>query len=144
MGLSSSSDEWCCHSDHVVEGFPWCMKIVDDILIWASTPTKLKKRLHAVPRRCERLHVTLSCSKFQIASRLNFAGCIVSHEGVQPDPARISSLSYFPVPHDQTGFCSFLGLCNQLTFFLPDYQHHTVSLRQLTGTGHPFLWLPEH
>ena len=24
MGLSSSSGEWCCHSDRVVEGFPWC------------------------------------------------------------------------------------------------------------------------
>ena len=33
MGLSSSSDEWCRHSDRVVEGFSWCHKIVDDILI---------------------------------------------------------------------------------------------------------------
>ena len=38
MGLSSSSDEWCRHSDRVVEGFSWCKKIVDDILIWAPTP----------------------------------------------------------------------------------------------------------
>ena len=27
---------------------------------------------------------------------------------------------------------------------MPDYQHHTVSLRQLTGKGHSFLLLPEH
>ena len=32
----------------------------------------------------------------------------------------------------------------QLAFFVPDYQHHTVALRQLTGKGRPFLWLPEH
>ena len=95
-------------------------------------------------QRCERLHVTLSRSKFQIATSLNFAGCIVSSEGVRPDPTRISSLAEFPVPHDQTGVRSFLGLCNQLVFFLPDYQHHTVSLRQLTGKGRPFVWLPEH
>ena len=62
MGLSSSSDEWCRHSDLVVEGFPWCRKIVDDILIWASTPTELEERLHAVLQRCERLHVTLEAS----------------------------------------------------------------------------------
>ena len=42
MGLSSSSDKWCRHSDRVVEGFPWCQKIVDDILIWASTPSELE------------------------------------------------------------------------------------------------------
>ena len=35
-------------------------------------------------------------------------------------------------------------LCNQLAFFIPDFQHHTVALRQLTGKGRSFLWLPEH
>ena len=75
---------------------------------------------------------------------LNFAGCVVSHSGVKPDPARTSAPSNFPVPTDQTSVHSFLGLCNQLAFFVPDFQHHTVALRQLTGKGRPFLWLPEH
>ena len=75
---------------------------------------------------------------------MKFAGCVVSDKGVQPDPDRTSSLSQFPVPTDQTGVRSFLGLCNQLAFFVPDYQQHTVALRQLTGKGRPFLWLPEH
>ena len=52
MGLSSSSDEWCRHSDRVVEGFPWCRKIVDDILIWAPSLPDLEERLHKVLRRC--------------------------------------------------------------------------------------------
>ena len=60
MGLSSSSDEWCRHSDRVVEGFPWCKKIVDDILIWAPTPQDLEERLRAIVVRCDQLHVTLS------------------------------------------------------------------------------------
>ena len=60
MGLSSSSDEWCGHSDRVV-GFPWCKKIVDDILIWAhprsggaSTCSYCKMRSsshHALPQQ---------------------------------------------------------------------------------------------
>ena len=125
IGLSSSSDEWCRHSDRVVEGFPWCKKIVDDILIWAPNPQDLE----------ERLHVTLSRSKFQIATSLTFAGCIVSNNGVQPDPSRISSVADFPVPRDQTGVRLFWGLYNQLAFFIPDYQQHTVALRQLTGKG---------
>ena len=128
----------------MVEGFPWCKKIVDDILIWAPNLQDLEERLRAVVARCDQLHVTLSRSKFQIATSLNFAGCIVSSNGVQPDPSRISSLTDFPIPHDQTGVRSFLGLCNQLAFFIPDYQQHTVALRQLTGKGRSFLWLPEH
>ena len=47
MGLSSS-DEWCRYSDRVVEGFPWCRKIVDDILIWASNPSELESRIYEV------------------------------------------------------------------------------------------------
>ena len=45
MGLSSSSDEWCRHSDRVVEGLSWCKKIVDDILIWAITPSELESQI---------------------------------------------------------------------------------------------------
>ena len=133
MGLSSSSDKWCRHSDRVVEGFPWCRKIVD-----------AEERISLVVSRCQQLHVTLSRSKFQVDTCLNFAGCVVSHRGVKPDPARISALSNFPVPTDQTSVRSFLGLCNQLAFFVPDFQHHTVAMRQLTGKGRSFLWLPEH
>ena len=117
---------------------------MDDILIWASTLSDLEHRLCAILERCERLHVTLSRSKFQIDKRLKFAGCVVSDEGVQPNPDRISSLASSPVPMDHIGAKSFLGLSNQLAFFVPDYQHHTVALCQLTGKECPFLWLPKH
>ena len=63
---------------------------------------------------------------------------------MKPDPDRISAPADFSVLTYQTGVRLFLGLCNQLTFFVPDYQHHTVVLRQLTGKGRPFLLLPEH
>ena len=117
----------------MVEGFPWCRKIVDDILIWAALPSELELRISEVVKHCEALHVTLSKSKFQVNTTLNFAGCVVSPSGVRPDLDRISALSNFPTPTDQTSVLSFLGLCNQLAFFVPDFQHHTVSLRQLTG-----------
>ena len=112
MGLSSSSNEWCRHSDRVVEGFPWCKKIVNDILIWAPSLTALEDRLHKVLQPCSDLNITLSQSKFRIDRSLKFAGCIVSDEGMKPDPDRISALADFPVPTDQTGVRPFLGLCN--------------------------------
>ena len=81
MGLSSSSDEWCRHSDRVIEGFLWCRKIVDDILVWAATPSELETRLHRILQRCEKLHVTLSLSKFHKDNSLKFAGCVISDKG---------------------------------------------------------------
>ena len=37
MGLISSSDEWCRHSDRAIHGLPFTKKIVDDILVWGSS-----------------------------------------------------------------------------------------------------------
>ena len=88
--------------------------------------------------------MTLSRFKFQIDTSLNFAGCVMSETGITPNPTRLSALSNFPTPTDQTFVRSILGLCNQLAFFVPDFQHHSVALRQLTGKGRTFLWLPEH
>ena len=88
--------------------------------------------------------MTLSLSKFHIDNTLKFAGCVISIKGVFPNPDRVSALSNFPVPSDQTGVRSFLGLGNQLELFVPHFQHHTVALRQLTGKGRSFIWLPEH
>ena len=68
------------------------------------------------------------------------AGFIVSDEGVKPDPDRISALSDFPVPTDQTGVWSFLGLCNQLAgLSAPHDRFATAHWKRL-----PLLWLPEH
>ena len=35
MGLTARSDEWCRHSDALIEGLDFTKKIVDDILVWA-------------------------------------------------------------------------------------------------------------
>ena len=82
MGLSSSSDEWCRHSDRVVEGFPWCRKIVDDIFVWASTPDKLES--HLTPFSNGATNYTLLCpvlnSKYTLLSSLpvvSFLTCLL-------------------------------------------------------------------
>ena len=72
-----------------------------------------------------------------------FAGYIVSNKGVHPDPTRVESITNFPRPKDQTALKSFLGMAQQLAFFIPDYAHATVSMRSLLGKGKTFLWLDD-
>ena len=52
---------------------------------------------------------------------------------MKPEPARIAALSDFPTPKDVTGVRSFLGLANQLSGFVLDFAHMSVSLRALTA-----------
>jgi len=118
MGLSSSSDEWCRHSDRAIEGMPWARKIVDDILVWAPDYPSLLDRVRQICEKCVDLHITLSQSKLAIGEELPFAGCIVTPEGIRPDPARIEALTKFPRPKDITGVRSFLGLASCKPAFL--------------------------
>ena len=103
MGLSSSSDEWCRHSDQAIFGLPWAKKIVDDILVWASSITELLERLRTISKRCERLKIVLSRTKLEVGSEIPFAGLIFSDSGIRPDPLRVQALAEFPVPKDITG-----------------------------------------
>ena len=114
MGLSSSSDEWCRQSDRAIQGLTFTKKIVDDILIWASTLPELVARINIVGERLRNMNIILSTKKIQIGSELPFAVLIISAKGISPDPERTRALFDFPVPKGITGVRSFLGLANQL------------------------------
>ena len=144
MGLSSSSDEWCRQSDRAIEGMPFARKIVDDILVWADSLPDLLERIRKIASKCRELNITLSQKKFMVGNELPFAGLIVGAKGVSHDPERTRALSEFPRPKDVTGVCSFLGLANQLSGFVPDFAHMTVALRGLTGKSAAFIWLDDH
>jgi hypothetical protein len=144
MGLSSSSDEWCRHSDKAIEGLAWARKIVDDILIWAPSLEELAERIRIVARKCATLGIVLSKKKMTIGEEISFAGMVINAQGIKPDPERIKALQEFPVPKDTTGVRAFLGLANQLSGFVPDFAHMTVRLRGLTGKGASFIWLQDH
>ena len=77
----------------------------------------------------------LSRKKFCIGSSLPFAGYIVSSVGVTLNAERVEAIRRFPIPKDSTGVKSFLGLVNQLNFFIPDFAHLTRGMRALLGKG---------
>ena len=105
---------------------------------------RLKSRVEQIARNCEKLDIILSKKKFQIGTSLSFAGYIVSNDGVRPDPDRVEAIRKFPAPTNVTGVRSFLGLTQQLSFFIPDFSHATAVMRQLLGKNKLFRWLPEH
>ena len=90
------------------------------------------------------INVVLSRKKLIIGEELPFAGYIVSKNGVYPNQERVSAIRQFPIPKDQTGIKSFLGLANQLNFLIPDFAHHTKHMHELLGKGRVFRWLPDH
>ena len=144
MGLSCSSDEFCRRSDEVVRDLPGVRKLVDDILVQAPTMEALKDRISELLKRCRKHHFTLSQKKFEIGRKVNFAGFVISREGVFPNPDKLQGIRDFPAPSDVSSLRSFLGMINQLNNFYPYLAALSKPLLELLRKDVAFVWLPEH
>ena len=144
MDLSCSSDEFCRRSDEVVRNLPGIRKLVDDILVQAPTPEALKNRISELLQRCRKHHFTLSQKKFEIGRKVNFAGFVVSRDGVFPNPDKLQGIRDFPAPSDISSLRSFLGMINQLNNFYPYLASLSIPLLTLLSKDVSFVWLPEH
>ena len=141
MGLSASSDEFCARSDEAFRGHSGTQKIVDDALVCGSSLTELEKRVRSVLVSCRKKGITLSKKKFAIGPEVKFAGHIIRPRGtVLPDPDKVAAIRSFPAPTNQTELRSFLGLVNQLGFFIPDLAHISRPLNALLRKDTAFLW----
>ena len=144
MGLSSSFDKWCRYLDLVIESCEFAKKIVDDILIWAPSLDVLEKWIIQILDRCATINVTISKKKITIGTEIPFARFLISDQGIKPDPQKTVAIASFPSPKNITDLRSFLGLANQLAFFLPNFSHLTCEMRKLLSTKNAFLWLDIH
>ena len=145
MGLLlASSNQWCQKSDYVVNGHPFCKKIVDDILIWAKDENELINNCRTILNRCRELNISISEKKLEVLHSITFAGHIVSNKGITPDPNLTTAIKDFPQPTNISELRSFVGLANQLASFIPDLAQNTSKIRKLHSPKNAFLWLPDH
>ena len=56
--------------------------------------------MRSILLRCRERGITVSKKKMQIGQKVEFAGYIVSSEGIFPDPKKTECLREFPVPED--------------------------------------------
>ena len=140
QGLCSSGDEFCTRSDEALAGLPNVIKLVDDILIQASTMEELIASLKAVFQRCRERQITLARKKVMVGEEVNFAGFTVSADGVRPDPKMVAGIADMAPPTNTSELRSFLGLAQQLTMFTPDLAHMTSPLSALLKKNVAWTW----
>jgi len=143
MGLSSSSDWFNHETDKAVFDLLalWLLKIVDDMLVQART-LQLLARVRIVLQRCRNAGITISIRKLAFGQSISFAGFVISSEGIRPDPEKICAILEFPIPTNPSEVRSFLGLANQLAFFIPDVAKLSSAIRALLKKGVAYQWLP--
>jgi hypothetical protein len=145
MGLISTGDEFCRRTDAAIGHLPRLVRVVDDMLSHAEYLKIHIEDVRQILSVCRMNNITLGIQKFNFAvNRAEFAGYIISKEGISVDPEKVSAIAKFPRPTNITQLRSFMGLVNQLTDFSIDIATTTNALRPLMRAGHPFIWNNDH
>ena len=115
------------------------MKIVDDIIIWATTNEEMWSRINTVLERCKAHNIAISRKKLEIGEEIEFAGLVISHKEIQPDPSKFRAIRDFPAPKNIKELRSYMGLANQLSSFIPDLQQCTSNMRKLLSPKNEYI-----
>ena len=102
------------------------------------------KHLQQVFQCLQDAGLTLRGHKCHIGmSRVYYLGHIFDHNGMHPDPCKISCVQDWPTPTDATTLKQFLGLALYYRWYIGKFADIAAPLHNLTKKDVPFSWSPE-
>ena len=105
FGLANAPATFQRLIDLVLSGLHWthCLVYLDDIVVFAATEEEHTHQLNLVLERVAKAGLTLKPSKCHwMQKSVKFLGHIVSSDGISMDPAKVKSVSCFPLPQNST------------------------------------------
>ena len=143
FGLANapSTFERCMESILRAEQWATCLIYLDDIIVFAGSPSDMTERLSHVLSKLVHAGLKLKPSKCNFYARqVNYLGHVVSAEWVATDPTKICAVVDWPTPTSVTDIRSFLGLCSYYRKFIKDFAKIADPLTRLTKKDVPFQW----
>ncbi len=111
---------------------------LDDIIIFSETLEEHEKRLLRVLNRLREYGLKLSINKCKFfQTSVKYLGHIVSRNGVETDPEKISALKTWPSPKNLKELRSFLGFSGYYRWFIQEYSRIVKPLTDLTVSYPP-------
>jgi RNase H-like domain found in reverse transcriptase/Reverse transcriptase (RNA-dependent DNA polymerase) len=119
----------------------FCTAYLDDILIYSDNELEHEHHVKKVLERLRGagLQIDLKKCEFHV-TRTKYLGFIISTDGIEVDPDKISVVKNWKPPTTVKGVQSFLGFCNFYRRFIQDYGIIARPLVSLTKTGIKFIW----
>ena len=117
----------------------FCTAYLDDILIYLNNELEHEFHVRKVLQRLRDagLQVDLKKCEFSV-TRTKYLGFIISTEGIEVDPDKVSVIQQWQAPDTVRGVQSFLRFCNFYRRFIRDYGVIAKPLIHLTRTNVPF------
>lgn len=117
----------------------FCTAYLDDILIYSDDELEHETHVKKVLQRLRDagLQVDLKKCEFSV-TQTKYLGFIISTDGIEVDPEKVSVVKDWKQPTTVRGIQSFLGFCNFYRRFIRDYGVIAKPLVNLTKNHIPF------
>ena len=127
----------------VLEGLPYAMTYLDDIIIFSKNEDHLR-HLEEVFHRLRQAGLKMKCSKCDFfKSEIHYLGHLISAHGISPLPDKLDTIKNMPTPKDAKEITQFLGLTGYYRKFVPRFADISRPLTQPTKKEMKFVWTPE-
>lgn len=118
-----------------------CLVYLDDIIIVGKDFDDHLKKLEQVLSKLRDANLKLNPKKCSFFKRkVNYLGHVISSDGIQTCPEKISAVKDWPTPKDKTAVRAFLGLCSYYRRFVKNFSDIAKPLHQLTEEKRQFNW----
>ena len=114
---------------------------IDDIIVFSSSFEEHLSHLSSVFTRLIDANLKLQPTKCRFAlPKVGYLGHQISSQGISPDPEKVETVKYFPVPKNKKELQSYLGLINYYRRFISGFSHIAGPLNKLLKNDQSFTW----
>ena len=111
FGLAQAPAYFQLLMNQVLEGLPFAMTYLDDIIIFSNNEEKHLLHLEEVFRQLRKAGLKMKQSKCDFfKSQILYLGHLISEDGISPLPDKLDSIKNMPAPKCMKEIQQFLGL----------------------------------
>ena len=126
---------------HGRTGLTRLLIFLDDLFLASDTQAGLLDLTERVLRKLEEVGARLNSSKCEFGvQKVKYLGHVISADGLEPDPDKVSCVMKAKVPTSKTELRSFLGLTHYYGKFCPDLSSVCAPLNNLLRDDSEFVW----
>ena len=127
--------------DTVLQGIPFVICYLDDILVTGRSEEEHRKNLEEVLSRLQRHGIRLKKEKCRFFSKsVEYLGHVINAEGVHTSPTKVKAIIEAPPPRNLQELRSFLGLINYYAKFISNLSSSLHPLHALLKVGQSWKW----
>ena len=141
FGIASTPAIFQRMMEGILWGIPHVCVYIDDILIMGRDDLEHLQTLDTVLLRLQSAGMRLKKAKCEyLKPSVEYLGHVISAEGLSPTQKKVRAIAEAPAPQDVSQLCSFLGMVNYYSKFLPNLSSTLSPHYRLLKNKTPWSW----